>query len=81
MVLDASFLYTQYYKERIKGKRSYPGKGVEPYPIHWCCSYWKGDLQVIVDYGRVTFNILVGYEMIMLTASSWTLTEWFGFCV
>ena len=41
MVLDASLLNTQYYKVRIKGKLSNPGKGVVPSPTFQCSSYWK----------------------------------------
>ena len=25
-------------------------KGVAPFPTPWCCSYWKGNLQVTLDY-------------------------------
>ena len=33
-------------------KWSNPGKGVAPFPTPRCKSYWKGNLRVIVDYGR-----------------------------
>ena len=39
MVLDATLLSTQHCKVRIKGKRSNPGKGVEPSPTPRCSSY------------------------------------------
>ena len=50
MVLDASLLYTQQYKVRIKW--STPGKGVALFPTPQCSSYWKGSLLVALDYGR-----------------------------
>ena len=33
-------------------KWSNPGKGVASCPTPWCSSYWKGTLQVTLDYGR-----------------------------
>ena len=33
-------------------KWSNPGKGVAPSPTPWCCSYWKGSLQVTLDSSR-----------------------------
>ena len=33
-------------------KWSNPGKGVTPFPTPWCSNYWKGSLQVTLDYGR-----------------------------
>ena len=41
-VLDTSLLNTQHYKV----KWSNPGKGVAPFPIPWCRSYWKESLRV-----------------------------------
>ena len=52
MVLDTPLLSTQQYKVGIKGKVSYPGKGVAPSPTPWCSSYWKGSLLVALDYGQ-----------------------------
>ncbi len=39
MVFDASLLNIQDYTVQIKGKWSYPGKGVVPVPLPWCGSY------------------------------------------
>ena len=38
MLLDAAFLNTEYYKVRIKGKWSNPGKGGAPSPKPRCSS-------------------------------------------
>ena len=38
------------YGSRVKWNN--PGKGVTPSPTPWCSSYWKGSLQVTLDYGR-----------------------------
>ena len=54
MVLDAALLNTQYYKVSIKDKRSNLGNGVEP---HWCCSYWKGNPPVTLDYGHQIYEL------------------------
>ena len=54
---DASLLYSQHYKVRIKGKWNNPGKGVAPFPIPWCTSYCKVDLWATLDYGRPTYII------------------------
>ena len=42
--------YVSRYVSRVKW--SNPGKGVEPSPTHWCCSYWKGSLLVALDNGH-----------------------------
>ena len=42
MVLDTSFLNTQHYKVRIKGKVSNPGKGVAPSPTPRVVATEKG---------------------------------------
>ena len=52
MVLDASLLNTQHYKERIKGKVEQSREGVAPSPTPSCSSYRKGSLRVSLDYGR-----------------------------
>ena len=52
MVLDASWLNTQHYKVRIKGKVEQSREGVAPSPTPWCSSYRKGSLRVTLDYGR-----------------------------
>ena len=51
IMLDAVLLNTQYYNVRIKSKWSNPRKGVVSSPTSWCCSYWKGNLSVFLDYG------------------------------
>ena len=50
MVLDASLLNTQYYKECIKGK-------VEQSPTSPFSNDWKGSLRVILDKGRALYFI------------------------
>ena len=52
MVFDASWLNTQHYKVRIKGKVEQSREGVAPSPTPWCSSYRKGNLWVTLDYGR-----------------------------
>ena len=59
MVLDASLLNTQHYKVQIKGKVEQSREGVAPSPTPWCSSYWKGSLQVTLDYGRQLKNMLL----------------------
>ena len=43
MVLDVSWLGTQHYKERIKGKvgQSWERSSALPYTLTWCSSYRK----------------------------------------
>ena len=55
MVLDASLLNTQHYKAQNKGKWRYPGKGVAPSPTPWYSSYWKGSLQVTLNYDQLIY--------------------------
>ena len=55
MVLDASLFNTQHYKVWMKGKWSYPGKGVAPCFTPWCSSNWKGSLQVALNYSWPTY--------------------------
>ena len=38
------------YISRVKRKN--PGKGVAPSPTPQCSSYWKGSLQIALDYGH-----------------------------
>ena len=59
VVLDASFLNTQHYKVRIKGKVEESREGVAPSPTLWCSSYRKGSLRVTLDYGRQLYHILI----------------------
>ena len=42
IVLDASWLNSQHYKVRIKGKCSNSGKGIAPYPTSQCRTIEKG---------------------------------------
>ena len=51
MVLDTSFLNTQQYKIRIKGKEE-QGKGVAPSITTRSSSYGKGSFLVALDYDR-----------------------------
>ena len=44
------------YGSRIKW--SNPAKGLEPSPTPWCCSWWKGNLQVTLDYGRQLYLLI-----------------------
>ena len=63
MVLDASLLR---YRSRIKWIN--PGKGVAPSLTPWCSSYWKGSLQVSLDYGRQLY--------FTLSTVQWIRTSW-----
>ena len=38
------------YESRVKW--SNPGNGIVLSPTPWCSSYWKGNLQVALDYGH-----------------------------
>ena len=49
-----------------KVKWSNPVKGVAPSPTHWCCSYWKGSLQVALDNGRQLYLLLHIYIYIYI---------------
>ena len=63
MVLDASLLYTQHYKVRIKGKVVQPREGVAPSPTPWCSTYRKGSLRVTLDYGsQLYFTTIYSYK-------------------
>ena len=59
MVLDASFLNTQHYEVRIKGKVEQFREGVAPSPTPWCSSSRKGSLRVTLDYGRQLYFLLL----------------------
>ena len=62
MVFDTCSLNTQYYKVRIKSKVELSkGKCKPPSHTPLCCSYLKGNLQVILEYGRQLYftNIYV----------------------
>ena len=81
MVLDTSFLITQQYKVRIKGKVEQSRERSSAPPIPWCSSYWKGNLLVALDYGRqlyfyyydklgqfITTYYLAGYRLTSIKA-------------
>ena len=73
MVLDASLLNTQHYKVQIKDKWSNPGKGVAACPIPWCCRYWRGSFQVVLNCGWPTY-IYIRFIYLMLwkfVCNSW----------
>ena len=38
------------------------GKGVEAFPSSWSSSYWKGSLQVTLEYGRQLYYLLLSYN-------------------
>ena len=61
MVLDASLHNTLHYKLWINDKWSNPEKEVAPFLIPRCCSYWKGNLRVALDYDQ-TFSVLLKYK-------------------
>ena len=49
-------------KYRSRVKLSNPGKGVAPSPTPWCSSYWKGSLQVTLDYCcQIYYTIIIFY--------------------
>ena len=52
MLLDASLLTTKHYKVRIKGKWNNPEIGVSLALTSRCSSYWKGSLNITLDYDR-----------------------------
>ena len=56
MVPDATLLYTENYKVRIKCKWINPGKGVKLSSTPRS-DYWKGSLRVALDIGRLPKNI------------------------
>ena len=57
-VLDASFLYTQHYKVRIKCKWNNSRERIAPSPTLQCGTYWKGSLWVTLDYCRSIYSYL-----------------------
>ena len=58
MVLDTSLLNTQHLRYISRVKWSNPRKGVVPSLTPQCSSYWKGSLQVTLDYS---------YQLYLLT--------------
>ena len=50
------------YVSRVKWSNQ--GKEVAPSPTPWCCSYWKGNLLVALDYGcQLYLWIYICFEM------------------
>ena len=58
MVLDNALL-SSIIRWRSGVKWSNPGNGIAPSPSPRFCSYWKGSLQVILDYGRQLYFLLI----------------------
>ena len=52
MILDTSFLNTQYYKVHIKGKVEQSSERSSAFLIPRCSSYWKRRFWVTLDYSR-----------------------------
>ena len=52
ILLDTSLLNTQQYKVRTEGKVEQSREKIAPSPTIRCCSYWKGNLLVTLNYGR-----------------------------
>ena len=60
MVLDSSLLiYYSNIRYVSTVKWSNPGKGVAPSPTPRCSSYWKGSLQVALDYSRQLYLLYI----------------------
>ena len=57
MVLDTSLLNIQLYNV----KWGNPEEGVAPFPTPRCSSYWKGSLQVALDYSRQLYLLLLWF--------------------
>ena len=59
------------YGSRVK--RNNQGKGVAPWPIPRCSSYWKGSLQVALDYDHLLYFYFLVHSLM------WpSLPLWFG---
>ena len=61
MLLDTSLLKTQHYKVLSRVKLGNPEEGVAPSPTPRCSSYWKGSLQVALEYGRQLYTHIYIY--------------------
>ena len=73
IVLVASLLNTQSSKIRVKYRNQ--KKGVLPFFTPWCSSYWKGSLQITLDYGRQLFIWLIDGTV---TSSNTPSHSWSG---
>ena len=65
MVLDAALFSTLHHKVRIKGKVEQSREEVAPSPTPQGNSYWKGSLQVALDYSRQLYFISMMYKKTM----------------
>ena len=61
------------YVSRVKG--SNPGNGVAPSPTPWCSSYWKGSLQVILNYGHQLYLLFTSEVRYFKRRVKWRI--WF----
>ena len=73
-VLDATLLNTKHYELWIKGKVDNPWKGAAPFPTPQCSSYWKGSLQVALDYSHLLYFYLYIYIYIYIYTHTHTHT-------
>ena len=62
IVLDVSLLNTQ----QVKGKWSYPRKGVAHFPTPRCYNYWKGNIWDNLDYSHQLYFYLHIYIYIYI---------------
>ena len=58
MVLDTSLKTLSNIRYISRVKWSNPGKGVAPSPTPPCRSYWKGSLQVALNYGHKLYLLI-----------------------
>ena len=58
------------YGSRVKW--SNPVKGVAPFPIHWCSSYWKWSLWVTLDYSHQLYFISNKHSCYFNNCSYWS---------
>ena len=63
------------YGSRVKW--SNPSNGVAPSPTPWCGSYWKGSLQVTLDYGCQHYLLFLYQDLIGWVLRNYcTQCEW-----
>ena len=80
MVLDTSLLNTQHVSQYIsKVKWSNSGKGVAPSLTPQCSSYWRGSLQVALNYSHqlalLTFHEIYSFHRVNVVFW-WLLRAW-----
>ena len=51
----------------LRVKWGNPGEGIMPSPTPHCSSYWKGSLQVALDYGRRLYFTYYDWATVILT--------------